>query len=72
LVRDDPIAGDFVLYKTSHFDVTTTDFNDGPCNVKSVCRQMNSRFRSCGKEVHGVSYEEAVKCCNCGGKHKAT
>ena len=36
LVRDDPIADDFVLYNTPHFDIYSNDFNDGNLRVKYV------------------------------------
>ena len=36
LVRNDPIANDFVLYNTPHFDNTPNDFNDGSLRLKYV------------------------------------
>jgi hypothetical protein len=36
LVRDNPIADDFVLYNTPHFDFTINDFNDGSLRLKYV------------------------------------
>lgn len=36
LVRNDPIANDFVLYNTRHCDVTKKDFSDGGLGLKYV------------------------------------
>ena len=52
MVRDDPIADDFVLYNSPHFDITTNNFNDGSLKLKLVVNDRAEEEFSLSRQIY--------------------